>query len=245
MLDHGLDQAAGLRRMMAPPPLNVMAFPLSGTGPQRWIARVAHSLRALGRRPLVVDAARGAVSASFGLNLRHDLIDMLQGRRDFDEVAQATSDGVHVLRADLGIEAFVGSGASASQLFAGFARLSHGFDDLLLAMPASEIACLAGPATCVPVVSIFPVADGMVKAYRLVKELAEDFGYRRFACVVRQSADAAHSQTDHARFAAACNRFLGVDIELAGCIEGDGTARTLACVAQGLVDATAKPLTLH
>ena len=103
MLERGLDQAEGLRQMMSRPALGVLTFPLPADAQAGWIAQLAHALRALGRRPVVLDAARGAVASACGLRPRHDLIDLLEGRRGFDAVAQVTRGGVYVLRAERGV----------------------------------------------------------------------------------------------------------------------------------------------
>lgn len=208
MLERGLDQAAGLRRLMPEAEAGLLAFPLAADQPARWIAQLAHALRALGRKPVVVDASRGTLAGAFGLKPRHDLIDLMEGRQTFDQVAQCTADGIHVLRADRGVEAFVASGAPAGQLLGGFARLSHGFDEVLLAMPAPELACLAEPGARVPVVRLDAAASrGAVDSYALVKELAEGFGYRRFACAVDGAQDDAQAADAHARLADTAHRF--------------------------------------
>ncbi len=232
MLEHGLDQAAGLRRLMPDAEAGLLAFPLAADQPARWIAQLAHALRAQGRKPVVVDASRGTLAGAFGLKPRHDLIDLMEGRLTFDQVAQCTPDGIHVLRADRGVEAFVASGAPAAQLMSGFSRLSHGFDEVLLAMPAAELACLAEPAGRAPVVRLEAAgSQGVVTCYALVKELAEGFGFRRFACVVDGASSDAQAGEAHARLAETAQRFLGSDVELAGWLPaspragGDAAAR--------------------
>lgn len=247
MLECGLDQAAGLRQMMAPPALEVLAFPVVTPSRARWVARLAHALRGLGGRPLVLDAGRGTVAAAFGLRLRHELIDLLEGGLDFDAVAQATEDGVYVLRADRGVEAFVASGAPAAQLLASFGRLSHGFDQLLLAMPARELACLAGPQASVPIIGLDGEDDGLIRAYALVKQLAEGFGYRRFCCVLHGAREEEPARAEFIRLAAAAERFLKVQIALAGWLpppghHDDGAPQR---VAQALVETAAGQVQLH
>lgn len=243
MLENGNDQAAGLRRLMASAPLALLAFPL-GPGPGTWIAQLAHALRALGRKPVVLDASRGTVAAAFGLKLRHELLDLLQGERDFDGVAQSTADGVYVLRGDKGLDAFVASGAPAQQLLGGFARLAQGFDELLLAMPPGEIACLAAPGRSVPVVGLEASPAGRVDSYALVKHMATGFGYRRYACVVRGAHDADHARAEHARLAQAARDFLGADVQLAGWLPAGATGRreALARTADTLLRTAALPL---
>lgn len=251
MLDHGADQAAGLRALRtAQGAMHLMAFPVDSGADAGWIADLARALRALGARPVVVDASRGRVVNAFGLRPRYELMDLLEGARDFEAVAASTPDGVYVLRADRGLEAFAASGAPAQRLFSGFAGLSHGFDALLLAMPAQELACLADPAEVVPVIEVPSDDDGMARAYAQVKDLVRRFGYSRFAAAVRtprggragQGAVAARGA--YARLATVARRFLGADILFAGRLAEDGGA-DLADLAQNLLHATATPLALH
>lgn len=240
----GLDQAAGLRRLMGGTPLALLAFPVPANEPQRWIAQLAHALRAIGRRPMVLDAGRGVVASAFGLRLRHELIDLLAGQRRFDEVARETADGVYVLRGDRGVDEFVASGAPAVRLLEGFARLSHGFDELMLAMPPAELACLAAPQTSVPVLGVQAGPTGVMDGYSLAKRMAGDFGYRRFACVVRDARDEGQARADHTRLAAAAGRFLSADVAYAGWLPR-AAARggvALARTAQALIAAAAVPL---
>jgi MinD-like ATPase involved in chromosome partitioning or flagellar assembly len=247
VLDHGFDQAEGLRQLMPRPSLGLLAFPLRADGDARWIAQLAHALRALGRRPVVLDAARGAVASAFGLRPRHELIDLLEGRQDFDAVAQATADGVYVLRADRGVEAFVAGGAPATELLGSFARLSHGFDELMLVMPAGELACLAGCKDSVPVVGLGPTADGTMRSYALIKQLAEGFGYQRFSCVMHDVRDPAQASREYTRLAAAAGRFLHAEVALAGSVPASVRAcpAALARVARTLLETAVVPLSLE
>lgn len=246
MLDQGQDQAAGLRRLLGAGTLNLLAFPLAGEGDERWVARVAHALRAMGSRPVVMDGSRGRLAQAFGLSPHHELLDLLQGRRSFDAVAQSTRDGVYLIRADRGVEAYVGSGAPARGLFSGFARLPHGFDALMLAMPAHELACLASPQEVVPVVALDSTDAGLARAYTTVKQLACDFGYRRFTAMVQPLPDGASARGAYARLAMVARSFLGVEVALAGCLplEG-GQDAALAELARTLLDTASRPLALH
>ena len=246
MLDQGADQAAGLRRLRAASSLNLMAFPVGEEGSGHWIADVAHALRALGARPVVLDATRGRLAQAFGLQPRHELMDLLEGRLRFESVAQSTPDGVWVLRADRGLEAFVSSGAPAQDLFTGFARLSQGFDALLLAMPAAELASLADPTAVVPVIGMPSHDAGMTGAYATVKALASRYGYSRFAAVVREAPGAATARGAHARLATVARSFLDAEVSFAGRLPaGGGDGPALADLAQNLLHTAATPLSLH
>src|SRR5882757_2916327 len=70
------DQAAGLRRLFAPPESQWLPILLASgreTGDTRWLARFAGAWAEQGARTLVVDAARAQLGAAFGLRIRYDL----------------------------------------------------------------------------------------------------------------------------------------------------------------------------
>src|SRR5690606_36476573 len=135
---------------------------------------------------------------------------------DFDRVAQRSRDGVHVLRGDHGIEAFAGSGEPADRLLAAFGALSHGFTDLLLAKPGPEIACVAAPAAHVPVLTVDVAGRGVMGSYALIKQLAGEFSYRRFACIVTGAASEDEARAGLGRVDGAARQILGAEASWAG-----------------------------
>lgn len=218
MLDHGFDQAAGLRRLVQPRPVRLWPLALLPGASARWIPWLAQGLCELGRNPVVVDATCGQAATAFGFGApaRGDLLDLLEGRAGFDGVARRSRKGVHVLRGDKGIEAFAGSGAPAERLLAAFGALSHGFTDLLVAMPGPEIACIAAPAAHVPVLTIELSGRGVMDGYALVKRLASEFRYRRFACVVTGAQSEEQARAGFGRVHGAARQFLGAEASWAG-----------------------------
>lgn len=246
MFDVDEDQAAGLRRMAGGPSLHLLAFPVSGRGEEGGIARLVQALRRVGPRPVVLDATRGALAQALGLRLTHELIELLEGGQPFDVVARSTPEGIYVVRADRGVEAFVASGAPSQRLLTSFARLPHGFGAVVLAMPAAELACLASPLASVPVLMMDGSSQGMVRAYSLVKQLADGFGYRRFAAVLGGLGGTAQARMAHERMAATARSFLGVDVALAGCLPPvDPAGAALTEIARNLLGMAATPLDLR
>lgn len=253
MLDQGRDQAAGLRRLMATPALHLMAFPMVPADRQAgaWVGQVARTLQALGSRALVLDASGGEVARALGVSRTpRELLDMLEGRHDFNEVAQVSRDGVHLVRADAGLDAFVASGAEPHDLLRGFAKLSHGFDVLLLAMPAGELASLAAPDQTVPVMVADAGPEGIQRAYATIKQLSADFGYTQFALALRGAGGQPEAVAVHARLADAARHFLNAGVTLAGWVPAAalGAATQVAALeqlAQSLLEHAATPVARH
>lgn len=232
MLDQGRDQAAGLRSLMGPRAVHLLPLAVVPLQSAHWIAQLTHGLRELGRQPVVLDAAGGHAALAFGLRPKGDLLDLLEGREPFDMVAHSTRDGIHVLRGDLGIEAFVGSGGSTGKLLTAFGGLSHGFDELLLAMRGTEIASVATPDEHVPIVAVDAGQSGVVRSYSLVKQLAGDFGYRRFACIGIGAGGEQPARDAFDRVAAAARQFLCADMGWAGWLGAGGDSPGLHAAAR-------------
>lgn len=242
MLDGGFDQAAGLREAMHAELPTLIPCPLDAPHPAHWVGQIALGLRLAGRQPIVLDAAGGLVAHSLGVRPRAELADLLQGTHTFDQVAQATADGLWVMRAERGIESFVASGVRTHRLLEAFARLSHGFDEILLAMPVDELASMAPPGAHVPLVGVGPGAQERVAAYDVVKQLAVRYGYRRFACVAHGAASTQEALADCRRLYSVARSFVPAEIEivLAGVLPGPGgDAESLRAAAQGVLDSVA------
>ncbi len=251
MLDAGHDQAAGLRRLMGRSALHLMAFPLSPRDAQAsaWVGQVARTLHSLGSRALVIDASGGEVARALGVTRpARELMDLLSGAHRFDEVACVTREGVSLVRADAGLDAFVANGGAPQDLLRGFADLSHGFEVLLLAMPAGELASLTSPHSTVPVMVADAGPQGVQQAYAVIKQLSADFGYSQFALALRGAADPAQAMAVHARLADAARTFLNAGVSLAGWIPAVGGATAHAALerlAQSLLDTASTPVFRH
>ncbi|MES2423168.1 MAG: hypothetical protein V4562_01960 [Pseudomonadota bacterium] len=253
MLDQGQDQAAGLRRRMGRPALNLMAFPLleRDSHGSAWVGQVARTLHSLGSRALVVDASGGEVARALGVaRPARELMDLLTGRLPFDAVAQVTREGVHVIRADAGLDAFVAQGGVPQDLLRGFADLSHAFDVLLLAMPAGELACLTSPAQTVPVMVADAGPEGVKRAYATIKQLSAEFGYSQFALALRGAGGQSEALAVHARMAQAARTFLNAGVTLAGWIpaatvSGTDMQSALQRLVQTLLDHASTPVLRH
>lgn len=236
MLDRGRHQAAGLAQAFAARAPRVIACPIAAGQPVHWVARVARGLRAAGHRPVVLDATGGLLARTFGLRPRHELVHLLRGDCDFDTAAQCTPDGVWVLRGEQGLETFVQSGKPPSKLLDAFARLSHGFDGLLLAMPPGELASIAPAA--VPAVGLAPGAPALLSAYGVLKRLAQEFGYRRFTCALHGDPSPERAQEQWTQLAGVAHDFLDADVSMGAWLPpGDRDAAALGHAARSLMDA--------
>ena len=214
------DQAQGLRKLFRQPGVRVL--PLFGAR-ERVAASVnlAAALMAVGSRPIIVDAGRGEIADALGLAVRYELRHLLQGEKNFDEVALLASCGARVLPAQRGIDMLVGStnrgAGNGDALFGAFANIADPADIVLLNAPDAIAAATLPSVTGEVLVVVTPSADALTTAYSNIKTLAATHGVARFRTLVMK-ADAGAAQDIHARIAMLARERLGVDVQPGGFI---------------------------
>ena len=145
MLDVASDQATGLRKMFEAPP-GLAVLPLAAVrrdaGFHSLVANIAAGNARLGRRVLVIDTAARGVAHLLGLRTPYDLSDLLSGERDFHDVVVQAAEGLHVLKAQKGIPAFVEMSGDPAELFLAFRRQEEPFDVVIIAGHVREISAM-------------------------------------------------------------------------------------------------------
>jgi len=217
------DQAAGLRRMLAHTRLRVL--PLASTlerGAQAVLAlHLGAALSQLGQRVVLLDASRGDLAQVMGLRPRHELLHLLQGERDFDEVVLEGPDGLRLVPAARGVEAMTKDDAGGwSELFGAFAGLRDPADLVLVNCPAGEArtACrIAGGAHEV-VLALETGAQAVTGAYALMKAALRSDGQRRYRLLFNEVPEGVDPAPLHARMEEAARRFLGGELNLGGAL---------------------------
>jgi len=180
------DQAAGLRRLFAPPESQWLPILLASgreTGDTRWLARFAGAWAEQGARTLVVDAARAQLGAAFGLRIRYDLAHALEGDCRPAQVCLQAGENLRVLTASRAL-AHDGRASDAAQRFqAGVRALAAGADCTLLVLPAPHRPVLAG----------FSGSQGSSDVITLVD--ADPDAYQRAMQTIRAASSAAEIDT--------------------------------------------------
>jgi hypothetical protein len=145
------DQAAGLRRLFAPPAARLLPVfaGRASTGQGRWLAQLGEAFARAGQRTLLVDAARAHIATTFGLRARFDLLHALTGQCGVDAVQLDAAPGLTVVSAARACERAAASGGSLPALLAPL--LGRGVDVVLLLLPPSLARLIAGGDALVPV----------------------------------------------------------------------------------------------
>jgi flagellar biosynthesis protein FlhG len=230
-----LDQAAGLRRMLGRPAVRVLplASSMDGAAQAALALRLAGALLQLGNRVVVLDASRGEVAAALGLAARRDLLELLQGEKEFADVALAGPEGLRVVPAARGIDLLEQAGAARyHDLFGAFAALSEPADLVLLNCAPGDVhpACRAASGGREVVLALQTDAESVTDAYALIKTALRRDGQHSFRMLF-SGASPLEAGPLLGRMSAAALRFLEVELRSGGVIPRTGAGAACRAVA--------------
>ncbi len=228
-----LDQASGLRAAMNPtqslqPQVQVIAVSSGkgGVGKTNVVANVAVASAKQGRNVLVMDAdlALGNVDILLGLTPQYTIEDVLSGHRKLEEVLVTGPEGIQLLPATSGGQAFTQlTYEQQLKLHTAFLELPQ-VPDLLL------IDCAAGISPNVlyfslvaheTVVLVSPDPTSLTDAYALVKILSTRYHLRTFRLLINKVKNVQEGKEVFRKFSLVTDRFLSITLDYMGCIPSD------------------------
>jgi len=214
------DQAAGLRRMLAPRRLRVL--PVTGAANEqdqaRIVTQLAGLLTASGRQVLLIDQTGGSAAAHWGLRARYELSHVLCGDRTWGQVLLEGPGGALVLPAARGLARLDTDGAR-QQLLSQLYALPPRPDIVLLNLASvPEGGALADPLGDWLFVATAG-AGGLMPAYGQIKRLASWVRPRRLQVLVDGAEDAQDAQIAFGNLAATARRFLDLDLSFCGNVQ--------------------------
>jgi flagellar biosynthesis protein FlhG len=235
-----MDQAAGLRRLLARPAVRVLAL-ASVLAPQAQAllaVQLGAALARRGARPVLLDASDGEAAAALGLAPRHDLLELLEGRRAFHEAALAGPEGLRVLGGARGIAALEHADADGWRgMFAAFGALREPAGVVLLNLAPGGLRA-AGRASGGAVdvgLALGASASGVTAAYALVKAAQQLHGQRRFRLLFVDAAPA-EAIALAARMRDTARRFLGAQLAYGGALPPARSPADLTSLADGCLE---------
>lgn len=228
-----LDQASGLRAAMAPPPpmpapVQVIAVSSGkgGVGKSNVVANLAVASARQRRKVLVMDAdlALGNMDILLGLTPQYTIEDVLSGQRRLDEVLTTGPEGIHLLPATSGGQAFTQLTYEQQLL------LQTAFLELAPAPDLLLIDCAAGISANVlyfslvaheTIVLVSPDPTSLTDAYALIKILSSRYHLRTFRFLVNKVKNVQEGKEVFRKFGLVTDRFLSVSLDYMGCIPTD------------------------
>lgn len=232
-----LDQAEGLRRLLAPDVARIVSLVggVRGAGTSSAVANLAAALAHQGKDVLVIDESDGgknSVTAALGIVAAGSFAGVLAGRLPLSQAVGRTPDGVAVL-------------PSPRATIDGFApgRLSgalNGFADIVLidAMLDEEggISPLAMQGHDL-VISMRADAASITGAYACVKRLHYVHAIQQLRVLLNGVASASDAQSVYQNLSEVANRYLSVSLSLAGAISLDARMARALQLRRSVVEA--------
>jgi flagellar biosynthesis protein FlhG len=245
----GVDQASGLRAVMNPMTSNMARIQViavssgkGGVGKSNVVANLAVVSARQGRRVLVMDAdlALGNVDILLGLTPHYTIEDVLSGHRRLEEVLITGPEGIKILPATSGGQAFT--------------QLSHDQQLLLqsafLQLPSPPdlmlIDCAAGISANVlyfslvaheTLVVVSPDPTSLTDAYALVKILSTRYHLRTFRMLVNKAKHSQEGKEVFRKFSLVTDRFLSISLDYLGCIPADDYVTMAVAQQRAVCDA--------
>ncbi len=233
MIEGKKDQASGLRAAMEPlasgrKPVQVVAVSSGkgGVGKTNVVTNLAIAAARKKRKVLVMDAdlALGNIDILLGLTPKFTIEDVLSGSRQLEEVIVPGPEGIHILPATSGGQAFTQlTYEQQLQLQTAFLRLPT-TPDLLF------IDCAAGISANVlyfslmahdTLVVVTPDPTSLTDAYALVKILSTRHHLRTFRILVNKAKHGQEGKEVFRKFSLVTDRFLNISLDYIGCIPID------------------------
>lgn len=233
MVKRRVDQASGLRAAMntaysGQAHIQVIAVSSGkgGVGKSNVVANLAVASARQGRKVLIMDAdlALGNVDILLGLTPHLTIEDVLSGQRRLEEVLITGPEGIQLLPATSGGQAFTQLTHDQQLLLqAEFLQLPSP-PDLLL------IDCAAGISSNVlyfslvaheTLVVVSPDPTSLTDAYALVKILSTRYHLRTFRMLVNKAKHNREGKEIFRKFSLVTERFLTISLDYMGCIPTD------------------------
>ncbi len=222
------DQAAGLRRLVSAPPVQVIAVTSGkgGVGKTNVSVNLACAMRNAGREVLVLDADLGLANADvlLGVQPRYNLSHVLDGEMSLEEIVVSAANGVRLVPAASGTKRMVKlTEAEHTGLIRAFSELSFPVDTLIVdtaAGIADAVLCFVRAARDVLVVVCDEPAS-ITDAYALIKVLNREHGVNKFHIVANMAESAQHGRQLFAKLTRVTDQFLDVTLDLIGVVPRD------------------------
>ncbi|CAN5239065.1 flagellar biosynthesis protein FlhG [soil metagenome] len=238
-----LDQAAGLRRMLAGARPRVFTF-VSATSEEdksAMLVNLGASLAQVGSDVLLLDASAAASGVAARLQAARgaSLLQVARGERSIDEVIQLMPQGFGLARLSHG--ALNGVFRSKEEI----ARVGQAFDSLAQKVDIVAIDGILNPDDSFPipamasgeiVIQVANSAASIKSAYSIIKRLASQLGRRSFGVLVTGATDE-EATVVYANMAQAASRYLALQLTSMGSVPADDHLKRASRLGRSVVDA--------
>ncbi len=244
MADATIDQATGLRQMVKPEPVRVIAVTggKGGVGKTNVSVNLAVAWAELGKRVMLLDADLGLanVDVVLGLHPEYDLSHVLRGERTLEEVLLHGPAGIRVAPAASGVQQMAElSEAEHAGLIRAFSEVSDDTDVLIVDTAAgiSDVVVSFARAAQEVVVVVCDEPASITDAYALIKLLNRDYGVERFRILSNMARSAQEGRELYNKMCRVTDRYLDVMLSYIGSIPYDDNLRKAVRAQKPVVQA--------
>ena len=244
MVDANVDQAAGLRQMIKPNPVRVIAVTggKGGVGKTNVSVNLAVAMADLGRRVMLLDADLGLanIDVVLGLHPERDLSHVVRGECSLEDVLIAGPSGILVAPAASGVQQMAElSKAEHAGLIRAFSDVGADLDVMIVDTAAgiSDIVVSFSRAVQEVVVVVCDEPASITDAYALIKLLNREYGIDRFHILANMVQTAQEGHTLYNKICRVTDRYLDAMLSFMGSVPYDDNLRKAVRTQKPVVQA--------
>jgi flagellar biosynthesis protein FlhG len=244
MSEATMDQATGLRRIVSPKPVKVIAVSSGkgGVGKTNVSVNLAASLAKDGKEVLLLDADLGLanVDVLLGLNPAYDLSHVISGERSLEEVIIDGPANVKVIPASSGVSRMANlTVAEQAGLINAFNELGNAIDVMVVDTAAgiSDSVVNFCSASHEVVVVVCDEPASITDAYAFIKVMSREHKIERFQILANMTHSTHEGRDLFNKLSKATDRFLDVMLTFMGTIPYDERLRKAVQHQRAVVEA--------
>jgi flagellar biosynthesis protein FlhG len=226
------DQATGLRKMVNPEPVRVIAVTggKGGVGKTSISANLGIAFAELGRRVMLLDADLGLANLDviLGLHAERNLSHVMQGECSLEDVLVTGPKGMRVVPGASGIQQMAEmSPAENAGLIHAFSEVANDVDILLIDTAAgiSDLVISFSRAAQEQIVVVCDEPASITDAYAIIKLLNREYGISRFRILANMVKSVQEGRDLYNKMCRVTDQYLDVMLNYMGSIPYDEQLR--------------------
>jgi flagellar biosynthesis protein FlhG len=238
------DQATGLRRMIHPEPVRVIAITggKGGVGKTNISANLGVALAEMGRRVMLLDADMGLANLDvvLGLHAHKNLSHVMRGESTLEEIIVTGPKGMRVVPGASGIQHMAEmSQAENAGLIHAFSEVANDVDVLLIDTAAgiSDVVISFSRAAQEQIVVVCDEPASITDAYAIIKLLNRDHGISRFQILANMVKSVQEGRDLYNKMCRVTDQYLDVMLNYMGSIPYDEQLRKAVKSQKPVVEA--------